>query len=1110
MRIFLPLPPLLTSSTPTNLLHPNLSPDSYSITFHQIPCYLVFIFGFLAGCTDCIAGTYSSSNSASCNVCPDGRFSSAGSNACSNCPVGKYSAGVVEGNTATYHADECTQTPAGAYSGIGASAYNYCDSGEYSLAGASSCEECPGGKFLAEGNDNGDADLVHHNSLEKCTNCPAGKKSSSLSGSSICQSCSAGKYSPQGQSQCTDCVAGTWSNSNQADTCIVCSFGKYSDAGSSSCDNCGSGKYLADGKDAITSEDPTPPGTAASLHNSENLCLDCPVDTYSTGVAHTCIPCDVGKSTAQREGAQICTNCQAGQDIDNSCVACVIGEYSHPADSQGRCDPCPAGRYEDYSGFPLPIPPFGVRGSDECDGCPSGKYKSTTGGTSVEQCVVCPGGKFALTTGHAECEICEAGKYSDDGASLCEQCLPGKYSLAGSAGIANCLPCPYGNFSNSLGAGTCEPCSVGKYQDEIGQLTCEDCAENYYAADTGQRICDACPSGKSSTSGEEECYLLESQTNFHTCPTSNVNGVRNKCNYLYAGHWRDLNEGQRNPFGDKCQNFTMVGHDVSKDMISGIKTDEYFLMCAGCVSDPSGIEYHPAGWNTDEHKAEIVDHALHDVTFLNVDGTGATIAAGTKPSLCYTRTQLSHCIETITETFTDPFQERIRCKYLKDGSWSSKEPGEASPWPAGQCSSYTICDFEQSSVKDDYFIMCNECSEGLVPGVTNVNLQQAKGSCSATLTENFNGYPTKCYDADSGFSSCPGDATSYIEYNTDPSHKLEQCKYMYADMWVSRPATDIGENSVDYLSPFGNKCARHELCDVETEEIFGGIFQTTYKLACAECAPGYVPTDPVYRSSTSSLKGCMNYRYPTDCYQPVDLSSPDIDWASCPLGSQGTTIDCYYYHDMEWRMRTSGNSASPWGEGCKKYNYCGRNVTESWESDSYYIMCDECQTNWSPTRIVPPNEYIPNTDCDGQAKQYPAACERNPSPAPTVAATAYPTQPGEVEDDDEEPEIVEEEDTKPARSAAEQLAHFYSGKNSGLAWATTGCAFMGIALAFYKVNKKKGDDDDEYDSDDDSERSSDSSWADYGNPMKKKAYKGKKYDRHDDSDDESTDNDSRL
>jgi len=49
--------------------------------------------------------------------------------------------------------------------------------------------------------------------------------------------------------------------------------------------------------------------------------------------------------------------------------------------------------------------------------------------------------------------------------------------------------------------------------------------------------------------------------------------------------------------------------------------------------------------------------------------------------------------------------------------------------------------------------------------------------------------------------------------------------------------------------------------------------QTTYKVACSECAEGYVPSDPIMTASTSSMGDCSNYRYPTNCYQPVDLSS---------------------------------------------------------------------------------------------------------------------------------------------------------------------------------------------------------------------------------------------
>ena len=954
-----------------------------------------------------------------------------------------------------------------------------------------------------------------------------GKISKSISGSDSCKSCDAGKYSTAGQSACIICKAGTWSGEQTADDCTVCSWGKYSEADSSSCDGCSNGKYLYDGAQSITDDEPNPPGSDRVLHDSEAKCLECAINFFAKGVQHTCEECPEGSSTSGETGAWSCTSCFSGQDVSNFCQKCEIGEYSSGA-TMGKCAPCPSGRYEDYSGYPQQrVTPQGDIvdvGSDECDGCPPGKFLfNTTGATNSAQCVECAAGRFALESGTAECEECEAGKYSNQKALYCLDCIIGKYSQAGAAGSINCLDCPFGKSSNDIGTASCENCTAGDYQDEEGKTSCDKCPHNFYTDTPGQKECKACSLGKSSSLGENECYLLESSTDFHECPESSESRVTNKCNYLFAGHWEERGEGETNPFGDKCQNFTIVGHDVVVNEevtdVSFTKTDEYFLMCANCTGD-----YSETAFNTAQHIDDLINHVTHDVTLINVDGTGTTVQPGTKPGLCYTQTQLAYCINTNEAGgMMGGIGVDIDCQYLKDGTWSSKDPGQPSPFQGGVCSSYTICDFEQTYinsqvVRDEYFIMCNSCTEGFIPGVTNINLQIDKGRCSKIPSpedtpeaERFSGYPTKCYNEATSFITCPGYALDYLDYKTNPKHQLEKCKYIYEDLWVSRPDTDISENSVDYASPFGSRCGKHELCDVDTEEIFGGIFQTTYKLACAECAEGYIPTDPIYSRSTSSLGSCKNYRYPTDCFRPADLSSRDIDWSSCPVGTDGHKIDCHYYHDTGWVKKTVGNSASPWldpnyGDGCKKYNFCARNLTESWESDSYYIMCDECSENFSPNRIVPPSEYFPDTACSGQDKSYPAFCSRNPSEAPSQAPSDFPTQPP-IAGATDTPEGFDD-DQFDQQSATEQITSFYTGKSSGMAWALTGVAFLVAILGFYKA-KKKHDLNAEYDDSDDDDddvttSTSESSWADYGNPKKDK----RKYMKHDNSD--GSDNDSRL
>ena len=212
-------------------------------------------------------------------------------------------------------------------------------------------------------------------------------------------------------------------------------------------------------------------------------------------------------------------------------------------------------------------------------------------------------------------------------------------------------------------------------------------------------------------------------------------------------------------------------------------------------------------------------------------------------------------------------------------------------------------------------------------------------------------------------------------------------------------------------------------------------------------------------------------------------------------------IDCYYYYEGAWVLRTASNAISPFGQTCQSYSYCGHNHTQSWESDSYYIMCNECEDNHSPTDVVPPAEYFrppfwEASECGGTRtlengnvvpRGYVSQCLHAPTAAPSAAPSLAPTNPGGMPDPTPEPEVIENEPVyEPARSASEQLKHFYTGKNSGVAWGGSAIVFLGVVMGFYKISKSKGDSrDSEYDSDDsdydsDETETSEESEADWG------------------------------
>ena len=197
------------------------------------------------------------------------------------------------------------------------------------------------------------------------------------------------------------------------------------------------------------------------------------------------------------------------------------------------------------------------------------------------------------------------------------------------------------------------------------------------------------------------------------------------------------------------------------------------------------------------------DPAADPSTGGKADGCG-TILPNRKPSLCYLPSQFTTCIDTNGPfSWNLPDGLDIDCEYLKDGNWVSKDPTEASPFIVDQCNDYSVCLFEQTwlnglVVSDKYWLMCNQCREGFSGGVTNVVLGSnfEKGFCSATQTESYFGRPSKCYSEETGFNNCPGDATSAVNYNGDPTNRLERCKYMYQDTWNNVPVVSLSEDSV--------------------------------------------------------------------------------------------------------------------------------------------------------------------------------------------------------------------------------------------------------------------------------------------------------------------------
>lgn len=171
-------------------------------------------------CETCPAGTYSSSSMATCETCDVGTYAEEGSVACSPCL----------GQTYT---DE-----------TGSGSCKACDG----VSDGSTCQACTSGRQASNNQCICNPGHRMGNRIDartvSCTQCEEGTYQDEA-GSLFCKSCDAGKGSSEGAtavSQCSDCLAGTFSESGTA--CLPCARGTYSDTdASTSCKTCGANTY---------------------------------------------------------------------------------------------------------------------------------------------------------------------------------------------------------------------------------------------------------------------------------------------------------------------------------------------------------------------------------------------------------------------------------------------------------------------------------------------------------------------------------------------------------------------------------------------------------------------------------------------------------------------------------------------------------------------------------------------------------------------------------------------------------------------------------------------------------------------------------------------------
>ena len=160
------------------------------------------------------------------------------------------------------------------------------------------------------------------------------------------------------------------------------------------------------------------------------------------------------------------------------------------------------------------------------------------------------------------------------------------------------------------------------------------------------------------------------------------------------------------------------------------------------------------------------------------------------------------------------------CTYLYAGHWETKEETQASPFGAGSsssCKSYSVCgsehqkDSTDSTKRDEYFVVCDECADGYEPAAyvgdlltgwdnelnalndVSKNSKMSVELCATTK-------PTVCYKKQN-LHQCIDTADASAISN--PVAQIE-CEYYYQGGWIS--------NEPGAASPFGESCTNYTIC----------------------------------------------------------------------------------------------------------------------------------------------------------------------------------------------------------------------------------------------------------------------------------------------------------
>ena len=234
-----------------------------------------------------------------------------------------------------------------------------------------------------------------------CTNCPAGKFSTSTAATSIATctgGCPANSFSGTGSSVITECQCNFGYTGSNGGLCTVCGAGKYKSSwGNNICDGCSQGKF-SNHTGAIT----------------QYVCTDCPAGkmTVSSSGSVACIDCVTGKF-ASSSSQSVCSNCAAGKYSGTGfTVCCANSSYcgNNEYMLSGTCQSCPAQSTAPACSTTLTSclcnPGFSGPNGGPCTACKPGFYKSSVGSGNNNNCFSCTSGKYQDTSVAINCKSC--------------------------------------------------------------------------------------------------------------------------------------------------------------------------------------------------------------------------------------------------------------------------------------------------------------------------------------------------------------------------------------------------------------------------------------------------------------------------------------------------------------------------------------------------------------------------------------------------------------------------------------------------------------------------------------------------------------------------------